>query len=72
MLPWHRSYLDVLVTALSATVKPRRDVLEGALIDVVFAANLDDVVRGQAPEAYGDPALFFTQTFPSLGLTTDA
>ncbi len=53
---------------LSSTVTPRQDVLEGALVDAVFAANLDDVVRGQAPEVYGDSSRFFAQTFPSLGL----
>jgi hypothetical protein len=53
---------------LSASVRPRADVLEGALVDAVFAANLDDVVRGQAPPVYGDAAQFFAQTYPSLGL----
>jgi len=56
------------VTALSSTVTPRQDVLKGTLVDAVFAANLDDVVRGQAPPVYGEPTRFFAQTFPSLGL----
>src|SRR5215210_737879 len=56
------------VRVLSSTVTPRHDVLEGALVDAVFAANRDDVVRGHAPPVYGDPARFFAQTFPSLGL----
>jgi hypothetical protein len=56
------------VASLAHTVEPRDDVLQGALVDAVFAANLDDVVRGQAPAVYGEPPRFFAQTFPSLGL----
>ena len=56
------------VSPLSKTVQPRPDVLEGALVDSVFAANLDDVLRGDAPAVYGDPTRFFAQTYPSLGL----
>lgn len=54
--------------SLSKTVTPRPDVLEGALVDAIFAANLDDVVRGAAPAVYADPERFFAQTFPSQGL----
>src|SRR4051812_22356648 len=56
------------IPVLATTVAPRADVLEGALVDAVFAANLDDVVRNQAPAVYGEPDRFFAQTFPSLGL----
>jgi hypothetical protein len=56
------------IPVLTSTVIPREDVLKGALVDAVFAANLDDVVRGQAPAVYGEPDRFFAQTFPSLGL----
>ncbi|MGA2321553.1 MAG: DUF499 domain-containing protein [Solirubrobacteraceae bacterium] len=47
---------------------PRKDVLEGALIDAVFAANLDEVVSGSAPDVYQDAGRFFSQTYPSQGL----
>jgi len=60
--------LIVIPAPLSKTVVPREDVLDGALVDAVFAANLDDVVRAVAPAVYGEPARFFAQTFPSLGL----
>ncbi|MDQ6613330.1 MAG: DUF499 domain-containing protein [Actinomycetota bacterium] len=49
-------------------VEPRPDVLAGSLTDAVFAASLDEVVAGTAPDAYGKPADFFAATYPSAGL----
>lgn len=49
-------------------VQPRPEVLEGLLSDSVFAASLDEVVGGTAPQAYGDPNAFFAGTYPSAGL----
>lgn len=47
---------------------PRGDVLAGDLAESIFAASLDEVVRGTAPVAYGDAEQFFAATFPSAGL----
>jgi len=49
-------------------VAPRDDVLAGELTDAVFAASLDEVVAGTAPDAYGRPDVFFAATYPSAGL----
>ena len=48
-------------------VEPRRDVLDGVLSDSVFAASLDEVVAGTAPDTYGDATSFFNGTYPRLG-----
>lgn len=53
---------------LHDVVEPRPDVLAGTLTDAVFAASLDEVVTGTAPDAYGKPADFFAATYPSAGL----
>jgi hypothetical protein len=53
---------------LHEVVEPRRDVLAGTLTDAVFAASLDEVMAGTAPDAYGKPADFFAATYPSAGL----
>lgn len=47
---------------------PRLDVLEGVLSDAIFAASLDEVVGGTAPDVYGDADTFFAATHPSEGL----
>ena len=56
------------MTSLFAAVRPRQDVLVGALTESRFAASLEDVVTGTAPDAYGDADKFFTATYPSTGL----
>jgi hypothetical protein len=48
--------------------EPRPDVLDGVLTDAQFAASLDEVVAGTAPDAYGDADQFFGVTYPSAGL----
>jgi len=40
---------------LHDAIEPRPDVLAGTLADAVFAASLDEVVSGAAPDAYGKP-----------------
>ncbi|MGH3442179.1 MAG: DUF499 domain-containing protein [Nitriliruptorales bacterium] len=45
-------------------------MLAGTISDAVFAASLEDVVTGSAPDAYGAPATFFAATHPSGGLRT--
>ncbi len=53
---------------LFTAVTPRPDVLAGDLGEEIFAANLDEVAAGTAPEVYGDPQRFFASTHASRGL----
>lgn len=57
-----------MANTLFEHVEPRQDVLEGVLSDSVFAASLDEVVAGTAPNTYGDATAFFDGTYPSAGL----
>lgn len=50
--------------------KPRQEVTEGALVEDIFAAELDPVVAGTAPDVYLKADLFFANTFPTDGLQT--
>ena len=56
------------MSALYDQVRPRADVLAGELTESRFAASLEEVVAGTAPDAYGDAAKFFAATYPSGGL----
>lgn len=47
---------------------PRDDVLRGGLQESDFAADLAQVLRGQAPPEYQNPAVFFANTHPTTGL----
>src|SRR6266436_2288176 len=48
---------------------PRGDVLKGTSSDSDFAADLSHVIRGSGgPREYSDPALFFSNTYPTRGL----
>ena len=47
---------------------PRSDVLKGAISESDFAADLAQVLRGDAPDAYKKPELFFANTYPTRGL----
>ncbi len=49
-------------------VTPHRDVREGRFAQAEFAADLRQVVRGEAAPEYGDPASFFDRTFITDGL----
>lgn len=51
-------------------VTPRDDVLSGDLTEAKFAASLEEVAAGTAPETYGDAEAFFAGTYPSGGLRT--
>ena len=48
--------------------QPRQDVLDGAIIMSDFAADLAQVLRGDAPEDYQDAAKFIANTHPTRGL----
>jgi len=50
---------------LRDTCIPRDEVLTGELSDEMFAANLSDVVRGQAHQVYQDSDEFFANTYPT-------
>ncbi len=50
------------------TCRPRGDVLSGAVADADFAADLASVVAGPGDTAYGEPARFFADTYPTRGL----
>ena len=49
-------------------VTPHRDVREGRFAQAEFAADLRQVVRGEAAPEYGDPKGFFERTFITDGL----
>ncbi len=48
--------------------EPREDVLRGAVRESEFAADLAQVLRGDAPVEYQDAATFFSNTHPTEGL----
>jgi hypothetical protein len=50
------------------TCKPRDEVLSGELREQQFAASLTKVISGGADHVYGDPTIFFSNTFPTGGL----
>jgi len=52
------------------TCQPRSEVLSGEIRGEIFAANLSDVVRGEAPDIYGDPDTFFCNTYDTDDLKT--
>jgi len=49
---------------------PRPEVLRGELSEDTFAARLKDVLDGSAEPVYGDPDIFFENTYPTAGLRT--
>ncbi|MGC8781446.1 MAG: AAA family ATPase, partial [Anaerolineae bacterium] len=52
------------------TCRPRDEVLRGELREDIFAARLRDVMERRADPVYGDPYVFFDNTFPTAGLKT--
>ncbi len=48
--------------------RPRADVLEGAVAEADFAADLAQVIVGKGNAEYRDPASFFANTYPTRGL----
>ncbi|MCX8012511.1 MAG: DUF499 domain-containing protein, partial [Desulfobacterota bacterium] len=47
---------------------PHKDIREGKLSEAIFAADLGDVVNGNAPPEYQDPGIFFQKTYLTQGL----
>ena len=56
------------VPTIFETCRPRADVLEGAITEADFAADLAQVIIGTGNPAYLDPARFFADTYPTRGL----
>ena len=56
------------VPTIFETCRPRTDVLEGAITEADFAADLAQVIIGTGNPAYLDPARFFADTYPTRGL----
>ncbi|MGA7831158.1 MAG: hypothetical protein WCA21_09370, partial [Terracidiphilus sp.] len=54
--------------SIFSVCKPKDDVLQGTMADAEFAADLAQVLRGNAPVQYADPARFFSNTYPTRGL----
>ena len=54
--------------AIFETCVPRDEVLNGELREQQFAASLTRVLRGTADDVYGDPGVFFANTYPTSGL----
>ena len=48
--------------------RPRADVLAGTVAEADFAADLAQVVKGEASPEYTDPVRFFANTYPTEGL----
>ena len=48
--------------------QPRPDVLQGTVRESDFAADLSQVLRGDAPDEYKRADLFFANTYPTKGL----
>jgi hypothetical protein len=56
--------------SLFERITPREDVLSGDLTEARFAASLEEVAAGTAPDTYRVAADFFAGTYPSGGLRT--
>ena len=56
------------VPTIFETCRPRADVLDGALQEADFAADLAQVVTGEGSPEYTDPTRFFANTYPTRGL----
>ncbi len=48
--------------------KPRNDILKGSIRESDFAADLAQVIKGEAPDEYKRADLFFANTHPTEGL----
>ena len=57
-----------VVPNVFSACKPKEDVLKGAMADAEFAADLAQVLRGNAPAQYADPVRFFSDTYPTRWL----
>lgn len=58
----------VMPRSIFQTCKPRPDVEAGTTKDEQFAADLAQVIKGTAPDAYRVPAVFFQNSYPTRGM----
>lgn len=49
-------------------ITPHRDIREGDFSEDIFAADIGDVHRGDAPDDYRDPYIFYKKTYLTAGL----
>ena len=56
------------VPTIFETCRPRADVIQGAVAEADFAADLAQVIAGRGPAEYRDAARFFANTYPTRGL----
>ena len=56
------------IPTIFETCRPRADVLQGAISEADFAADLAQVIVGKGNEEYLDPGRFFANTYPTRGL----
>lgn len=56
---------DNMLPKLYEICTPREDVLKGAVRETEFAADLAQVIRGDAPDDYKLPERFFANTHPT-------
>lgn len=59
---------DSPVPAWFNNVTPHYDIRNGELDESIFAANINEVVLGTAPEVYLNPSTFFQKTYITDGL----
>ncbi|MGB9831375.1 MAG: AAA family ATPase, partial [Fervidicoccus fontis] len=55
--------------AFKRIARPNEDIMNGRLTMDVFAADLWQVVKGEAPLDYQDAAMFFRKTYMTKGLS---
>jgi hypothetical protein len=55
-------------TNVLTACKPREEVLEGELVDAIFAADFGQLIDGGAPKVYGHADTFFRNTEPTPDL----
>ncbi|MXY53195.1 MAG: ATP-binding protein [Gammaproteobacteria bacterium] len=60
--------MPTTISTIYEICKPRADVLDGAVVEADFAADLAQVIAGEASPEYSDPARFFANTHPTQGL----
>lgn len=54
-----------MLSSLFDACQPRQDVLQGAIQEADFAADLAQVLRNEGPLDYRDPQRFFANTYPT-------
>jgi hypothetical protein len=59
-----------MLESIFATCTPRPEIQAGELAEEIFAAKIQPVVEGKAPQVYQDPSRFFANTFPTDGVKT--